>query len=90
PDPTRPPNAAELAAWRGQPGEQATAWRLESVLISDRRKVAVINGRRVGEGDVVDGARVRTIEATHALIEAEGRTRRLNIKRYGIDGREHQ
>lgn len=88
PDPTRPPNASELAAWRGHPGAQAPAWRLESVLISERRRVAVINGRRVAEGDLIDGARVHAIEPTHALIEVEGQTRRLNMKRYGIKGRE--
>ncbi len=88
PDPTRPPGAAELAAWRGQPGAQDATWRLESVLVSPQRRVAVINGRRVTEGDTVDGARIGAIEATHALIEVEGQTRRLNMKRHGIEGRE--
>lgn len=87
-DPTRPPNAAELAAWRGQPNATATQWRLQSVLISGQRRIAVINGKRAGVGQKVEGAWVRAIEPTHAIIETDTETLTLSIRRYGIEGRE--
>lgn len=88
PDPTRPPTAAEMAQWRGQPASIETAWRLESVLIADRRRVAVINGQRARVGERVDGARVKAIEPTHATIETDNETLTLSIRRHGLDGRE--
>jgi len=70
PDPTRPPTAAEIRAWRGTADARETQWRLESVLISDRRRVAVINGHTVGAGDTVDGARVLAIEPGRVRLDA--------------------
>lgn len=87
-DPTRPPSAAELAAWRGQPDAAATRWHLQSVLISGRRRIAIINGKRATVGEQVEGALVRAIEPTHAIIETESETLRLSMQRYGIDVRE--
>ena len=87
-DPTRPPSAEELAAWRGQPAAAATRWRLQSVLISGQRRIAVINGNRAAVGQEVEGAVVRAIEPTHAIIETDGETLKLSIRRYGIEGRE--
>lgn len=81
PDPTRPPTAEEIRAWQSQDTGQPTAWRLESVLISERRKVAVINGRTVGVGDRVDGALVTAIEPGSVSLSADGRTLDLTLAR---------
>lgn len=86
-DPTRPPTAAELAAWRGQPTAEMVQWDLQSVLISGQRRVAIINGERAVVGQRIDGARVRAIEPTHAIIETDTDTLTLSIRRYGLDGR---
>jgi len=87
-DPTRPPSAAELAAWRGQPSSTITQWRLQSVLISGERRIAVINGERAAIGQEIQGAVVRAIEPTHAIIETDTQTLTLSIRRHGMEGRE--
>lgn len=82
PDPTRPPTPEEIRAWRDEANGQATAtWRLESVLISDRRRVAVINGRTVGVGDTVDQAHVAAIAPGSVRLEANGETVELTLER---------
>ncbi|MEX2500526.1 MAG: hypothetical protein WD397_16795 [Wenzhouxiangellaceae bacterium] len=86
-DPTRPPTASELAAWHGQPAAEAVQWQLQSVLISGQRRVAIINGKRAIVGQLIDGARVRAIEPTHAIIQTDTDTLTLSIRRYGLDGR---
>ncbi len=57
-DPTRPPRAA-VAAEKVDRG----SWTLSSVLVSPARRVALLNGRAVQEGALIDGARVVAIEA---------------------------
>lgn len=65
-DPTRPPSAQEIRAFLGQESNaaepQAQRWQLQSILIADQRRIAIINGRRVSEGDRIDAAEVLTIE----------------------------
>ena len=59
PDPTRPPAADGTSAARGDAAK--SAHRVESVLISAERKLAVIDGRTVPLGGQIDGARVVAI-----------------------------
>lgn len=87
-DPTRPPTASELAAWQGEPASSRTEWKLESVLISDSRRVAVINGRRAQVGERIPGARVIDIQPTHVWIETGEETLRLQMNRLGGAPRE--
>ncbi|TVQ31322.1 MAG: hypothetical protein EA370_12955 [Wenzhouxiangella sp.] len=65
-DPTRPPSAQEIRAFLGQDSNAAEPevqrWQLQSILIADQRRIAIINGRRVSEGDRFDAAEVLTIE----------------------------
>ena len=71
-DPTRPP--AVLSAPAATPGRVASSapqFQLQSVLISLRaggRRVAVIDGKTLREGDRVDGALVETIRATEVVL----------------------
>lgn len=82
PDPTRPPGPEEIRAWRDEASGQArAAWRLESVLISERRRVAVINGHTVGVGDTVDQARVTAISPGGVRLEADGESVELTLER---------
>lgn len=89
-DPTRPPSAAELAAWQALPSATTTRWQLQSVLISDQRRIAIINGKRAVVGKEIDGAVVTEIEPTHAVIQTDNDTVTLTIRRLGIKGRESE
>ncbi len=57
-DPTRPPQAREAsrAAAPARPH-----WSVSSVMIAPGRRLAVVNGRTVGVGDRVGGARVLAV-----------------------------
>ncbi|MGY6588113.1 MAG: hypothetical protein ACXIUB_07440 [Wenzhouxiangella sp.] len=37
-------------------------------MISDTRRVAIINGRRVGEGDWIDAAEIQSIEPGKVVL----------------------
>lgn len=71
-DPTRPP--AVLSAPAAMPGRAASSapqQQLQSVLISLRaggRRVAVIDGKTLREGDRVDGALVESIRPTEVVL----------------------
>lgn len=82
PDPTRPPAPDEIRAWRDKAsGQTRSTWQLESILISEQRRVAVINGRTVSVGDTVDQARVMAIAPGSVSLEAEGETVELTLER---------
>lgn len=70
-DPMRP--ALGLAApVAEQPVEKINGWRLSSTLVASGRRVAVVNGRVVGVGDRIDGARVVAIQAREVLLTNDG------------------
>lgn len=71
PDPTRPSWAQP--APQGNATPRQTVFRLESVLISAERRVAVINGTVVQEGELVDGAAVLRIEPGIVTLRRAGR-----------------
>ena len=66
-DPTRP--------WAGEARGQvkAPAFIVSAILISDQRRVAVLNGRAVTAGDRVDGATVSAIGPTTVRLRYRGR-----------------
>lgn len=74
-DPTRPPTAAEIRAWMGEVVAEAvdSDWRLQAILASDQRRLAIINGQRVRPGDRVDGAEVLAIEPDRVVLAHRGR-----------------
>ena len=81
-DPTRPPSPAEIRAWFGDAGDPSgaePALRLQSVLISESRRVAIINDRRVGPGERVAGAKITAIEPGRVVLERDGETLILTI-----------
>ena len=73
-DPTRPPTPSEIRAWQaGRTADEPGAeWHLQSVLISDTRRVAVINGQRYRAGDRIGPARVLAIEPGQVILEHDG------------------
>ena len=77
-DPMRPPQAAAAAdeALAAVPGGS----RLQSILLSPGRKLAVIDGRTVPLGGSVDGATLVAIRETEVVLQkgAERETLKLN------------
>jgi MSHA biogenesis protein MshK len=76
-DPTRPASQDPAAAVH--PGTPRRGWTLDSTLVAPDRRVAVINGKRVGEGESVDGARVIQIRQLDVLLLAAGRRVTLRL-----------
>lgn len=82
-DPTRPPSPAEIEAWLrgGSVAENAetVTFQLQSLLLSDQRQVAVINGQSVTIGDSIDDARVVSIDAGRVELARNGERLILTI-----------
>jgi MSHA biogenesis protein MshK len=74
-DPTRPPGAAEEVGAEGQPAGP----RLESVLISPHRTLAVISGKEVRVGERFGEGRVVRITPTEVAIRRGGETEVLRL-----------
>ena len=73
-DPTRPYTAVE---------QRATAsprFVVSAIIVSEDRRVAIVNGRRVGVGSSLSGARVISIEKDQLTLDLDGKrvTARLN------------
>lgn len=79
-DPTRPTSLAEPepVARTAQSGPR---WRLQSTLVAEERRLAIINGRTVGPGDRVDGATVREVRRDGVTLEVDGR--RIELRMLG-------
>lgn len=71
-DPTRPYYATRTVA--ATPGRTSSpGFRVTAIFTSDQRRIAVVNGRRVGEGDRVDGATVIEILADDIRLNVNGK-----------------
>jgi MSHA biogenesis protein MshK len=86
-DPTRPPSIAPV----GEPGGDGAAavGRLQSILISATRKLAVIDGVAVPLGGKVDGATLIAIDETEVKLKRGEVVETLklypNIERQPVD-----
>jgi MSHA biogenesis protein MshK len=80
-DPTRPPNVLPGApSDANQPDKApARASRLQSVLISPHRRLAVIDGRTVPLGGKVDDATLVQIAETHVTLKRGDELRMLEL-----------
>jgi hypothetical protein len=81
PPPTRAPSGARTAA-RVAEVEQPLPFEatLGTILYSPDRKLAIVDGRIVGVGDEVRGARIVDITSTAVLLrDKQGRLRRLTL-----------
>ena len=76
-DPTRPSSAKPVAmtATGTETGMATgvTGFRVTAIFTSEKRRIAVVNGQRVGEGDLVDGATVVEILANALRLTFEGK-----------------
>ncbi|BCR06406.1 hypothetical protein DESUT3_34750 [Desulfuromonas versatilis] len=78
-DPTRPPIPAAPERAPEPLRSKAPDWRLSSILVSPERRVAVISGQAVVEGDRIDGARVVAITPSAVLLQKGKREYTLNL-----------
>jgi len=80
-DPTRPPTQAEIEAWFGNGGDaqEAAPFRLQAILLSPQRRIAIIDGQRLRVGERLDNAQIRTIEPGRVVLDREGERIELNI-----------
>lgn len=75
-DPTRPPS------WMTGTVEIKASKKvliLQQILISENRKIAVINDTLVSEGDMVEGAKIKTIDRSWVSIVRSGRRMTLRL-----------
>ncbi len=73
-DPTRPWSARSVAPVGTVTATGVTGFRVTAIFTSDRRRIAVVNGQRVTEGDRVDGATVVEILADDLRLDLNGKT----------------
>ncbi len=76
-DPTRPTDPALYFGSGKTPA--GGNWSLQSILSSPERRIAVINGTRVREGDRIGSARVVQIRDSHVLLNTGGSTLTLRL-----------
>lgn len=72
-DPTEPPfrSSVSMPVIEGE-NEVAPELALSSILISSDRRVAVINGQILKRNELIQGARVVSIEPGRVLLDNEG------------------
>jgi len=78
-DPTRPPTVAPGARDGSAPAASAGAPRLQSILISPHRRLAVIDGRTVALGGKVDQATLVQIAETYVTLRQGTELRTLEL-----------
>ena len=86
-DPTRPYNARSVGpttTTTTSSDSGAPSFRVTAIFTSDMRRVAVVNGRRVVEGDQVDGATVMEILADSLRLKSSGTVITRRVLPYGF------
>ncbi len=81
-DPTRPPSAAEVRAFFGEGTDSVDAresLQLQSILVSNQRRSAIINDRRVSIGDRIGNAEVIAIDADRVRLRRDGAELNLTL-----------
>lgn len=78
-DPTRPTPLRATAPVEtvARPQQQ---WHLQSTLVAAQRRVAIINGRSVREGEMIDGARLVEVRAGGVRLERGGESFELTLR----------
>ena len=82
-DPTRPYSARAVTSPTGG-GKAVSTYKVTAIFTSDMRRVAVVNGQRVIEGDRVDGATVVEILADSLRLNLGGKVITRRVLPYGF------
>ena len=75
-DPTRPANASNTVS---SATKVTSSWDLSSILVSPQRSIAIINGKTVESGEVLDGARVIEVNKTSVKLRYRGEIMLLKL-----------
>ncbi len=78
-DPTRPYSATPVFI-----PAKAAAFSVSAILVSQKRRVAIVNGQRVSEGDQVDGATVVEILADGLRLNLHGKEFTTRLLPYAL------
>ena len=76
-DPTRPSDPSQF--FGSNPTPNPVDMMLQSILVAPERRVVVINGIRLQEGDRIGSARVVRIQDSQVLLETSRGTRTLRL-----------
>jgi MSHA biogenesis protein MshK len=76
-DPTQPTDPKNY--FGSAESHSDSSWSLQSILSSPQRRIAVINGTRVKEGERIGSARVVRIHDSRVLLNSRGRTLTLHL-----------
>jgi MSHA biogenesis protein MshK len=66
-DPTRPTDPVLYFGGGNRP-PSTSVWTLQSILSAPDRRIAIINGTRLREGDRIGNARVVSIKPSHVVL----------------------
>lgn len=77
-DPTRPYSARAVVY-----GSTPAAFKVNALIVSDERRLAIVNGRRVRIGDAIGGATVVGITKQELTLDIGGERRTLKLTRSG-------
>jgi sRNA-binding protein len=83
-DPTRPYNARSVVAATTGGAKVASTFRVTAIFTSDMRRIAVVNGLRVTEGDKVGGATVVEILADRLRLSLGDKAITSRVLPYGF------
>lgn len=78
-DPTKPQNWHHASG----PEAQQAQFNLSYILKTSKRTKAIINGKKVSEGDSVSGARIIKINQNTVLMSVDGKRRVLHLTTTG-------
>lgn len=76
-DPTKPYGKAKVLSIKASP---VPSFKLGYILSSGQQRHALINGKKVKQGDLVSGARVLTINARDVELSLNGERIKLKLK----------
>lgn len=75
-DPTRPTDPAD---YFGGGSRSNSTWSLQSILSAADRRIAIINGTQVREGDLIGSARVISISESKVVLNTDGQRFTLRL-----------
>jgi len=55
------------------------SFRVNAIIVSDERRIAIVNGRRVGVGDVIGDATVVSISKAEVILDVDGKAQSLRV-----------
>jgi len=89
-DPTRPADYKKQSEAPQAAAVVAEKWALTSVLISPQRRVAIVNGRAVQEGDTVGSSRIVQIRTSEVLLQRDGKQIVVSLLPSAVKTTKHQ